>query len=200
MWAYFIVSLWHSFTTVSHTWQANSMIYYFGDPFQITFSNKNCNIWAWRTKWLASECKYCIDFWDSTMALIKSTHTQRHHSWADISYYSIQGSREWKLEWGLRFKQREKQVERSKPRAHMNNIVWRLFDDVMCLPGDTVCLYMSATSMSVFGTATRVLNTNTPFCSLISFGFATSRKQASDWLIDWFINPKGKSTSQQATQ
>ncbi len=125
MWAYYIVSLWHSFTTVSHTWQANSMIYYFGDPFQITFSNKNCNIWAWRTKWLASECKYCIDFWDSTMALIKSTHTQRHHSWADISYYSIQGSREWKREWGLRFKQRENQVERSKPRAHMNNIVWR---------------------------------------------------------------------------
>ncbi len=189
MWAYFIVSLWHSFTTVSHTWQANSMIYYFGDPFQITFSNKNCNIWAWRTKWLASECKYCIDFWDSTMALIKSTHTQRHHSWADISYYSIQGSREWKLEWGLRFKQREKQVERSKPRAHMNNIVWRFiwWCDVMCLPGDTVCLYMSATSMRVFGTAKRVLNTKTPLCSLIPFGFATSRKQASDWLIDWLI-------------
>ncbi len=121
---------------------------FYGDPFQITFSNKNCCIWAWRTKWLTSECKYCIDFWDST----KSTHTHRHHSLADISCYSIQGSREWKLEWGLRFKQREKQVESSKPWANTNNIVWRFiwWCDVG-LTGDTVCLYMSA-GMSVFGT------------------------------------------------
>lgn len=155
------------------------MRYYFGDPIQITFSIKNCSIWAWRTKWLTSKCKYCIDFWDSTMALIKSTHTHRHHSLADISYYSIQGCREWKLEWGLRFKQREKQVERSKPWAHMNNIVWRFiwWCDVG-LPGDTVCLHISATSMSVFGTAKWVLYTKRPFCSRIPFGFATSRKQA----------------------
>jgi len=90
MWAYFIVSLWHSFTAISHTWQANSMRYFYEDPFQIILFNRGgrkCCIWARRIKWLTSECKFYIDFWDSTMALTKSAHTHRHHS---LTFHAIQ--------------------------------------------------------------------------------------------------------------
>lgn len=154
------------------------MRHFYRDPFQITLSNKNCCIWAWRTKWLTSECKYSIDFWDSTTALIKSTHTYGHQSLADISCYSIQGSREWKPEWGLRFKQREKQVESSKPWAHTNNIVWRfIWWWAVSLPGHTVCVCLCEYEC-LCDCKVGIEHGKTSFCSLISFGFATLIQQA----------------------